>query len=206
MAERADEAGVGVRIRGLRQRKGLSLRELAEASGMSSNAISLIERGENSPTVASLRRLAKGLGVPIAAFFQDFSERSVSFVKGSQRARSDAGGVLVESLSPGIVNQSLEPFVITLEVGAGYDSETYTHEGEEFVYCLHGSIEYQVHDRLYTMEAGDSLLFKASLAHRFRNLGASPAEALIVIEENLVEGSLTTFPAHPALHETRGRE
>ena len=60
---------VGQRIRTIRERQGLSLRAVAERCGLSLNAISLIERGENSPTVSSLHHLATALNVPITRFF-----------------------------------------------------------------------------------------------------------------------------------------
>ena len=71
---------VGQQIRALREQQGLSLRALAERCGLSMNAISLIERGENSPTVSSLHLLALALNVPITAFFEAKQEQTVVFV------------------------------------------------------------------------------------------------------------------------------
>ncbi|MFZ2097760.1 MAG: helix-turn-helix transcriptional regulator, partial [Anaerolineales bacterium] len=75
------EPNVGMRLRSLREEQGLSLRALAERCGLSINSISQIERGENSPTVSSLHRLATALKVPIATFFQDETKQTIVFVK-----------------------------------------------------------------------------------------------------------------------------
>jgi uncharacterized cupin superfamily protein len=75
----------------------------------------------------------------------------------------------------------MQPFMLTLEVGAESGKEKIVHTGSEFVMCLHGVLEYQVEDKFYTLEAGDSLLFAARLTHRWRNHGATVTNAIIVI-------------------------
>lgn len=200
MAKQDDHIPVGHRIRSLRGEKGYSLRALAGISGLSPNAISMIERGENSPTVSTLRRLANALEVPIAAFFQEPSEERVAFVKRDQRTRSVAEGIAMESLATGLIEQRLEPFLVSIDPGAGTRAETYSHTGEEFVYCLEGRLEYRVEDRLYQIEPGDSLLFKASQTHSFRNASPAPAVALIILEESRPKEGDGRLPAHRELH------
>ena len=103
------EPNVGARIRSLRDEQGYSLRALAERSGLSVNAISLIERGENSPTVSSLHRLAKALNVPITDFFHEESKQSVVYVRRQTGLRSESEGVTMESLGIGLTNQKMVP-------------------------------------------------------------------------------------------------
>jgi len=200
MTDPNENFSVGSRIRLLRLRKGLSLRSLAEISGLSSNAISLIERGENSPTVASLRHLAAALEVPIADFFQDAAEEMTVFVGHGQRAKSQAEGMLIESLASGLSLQHLGPFLVTIEPAAGSTAETYAHAGEEFIHCLEGAIEYRVGDRLYLMHPGDSLLFKAVQIHGFRNPTNAQSKALILIEEREIQDSEKAPQIHRVLH------
>ena len=176
------EPNVGVRIRALRNAQGLSLQALAERCGLSANAISRIERGENSPTVSSLHRLATTLGVPITDLFEERREQAVVLVKRDQRRYSASNGVLLESLGTGLPNQQLEPFLMIVEPGAGNVDEPITHSGEEFVHCLEGEIEYRVGDEPYQLTAGDSLLFEATLSHSFCNAGKSPATLLMVFQ------------------------
>lgn len=173
------EPHVGRRIRAIRERRGLSLRAVSERCGLSINAISLIERGENSPTVASLNLLATALDVAITDFFQDEYEQAVVFSQPDTRLRSEADGITMESLGIGLRNQRLEPFLITLAGGAHID-QPITHSGEEFVYCLEGRVEYWVGDRSYLLEQGSSLLFQASRPHKFANVQESPAQLVMV--------------------------
>ncbi|RPJ19952.1 MAG: XRE family transcriptional regulator, partial [Planctomycetaceae bacterium] len=118
MSQEMPAPDVGGRIRLLREKRGLSLRGLAARCGLSVNAISRIEHGENSPTVASLHLLAQALGVPIAAFFQ-FEAQGVR-VRFRRNSRLSAGhsDMAIQSLGAGLSDQQLEPFLVTLSPGA----------------------------------------------------------------------------------------
>ena len=179
-ASERQEPAVGARIRALREEQALSLRALAERCGLSANAISLIERGENSPTVSSLHLLARALGVSITDFFESDREEAVVFVRPDARLRSASNGVVMESLGIGLRNQQLEPFLLTLDPGSGNLDQPVAHPGEEFVYCLRGSLEYAVKDRVYKLEPGCALLFDAGLDHCFCNVSDQPAVVLMV--------------------------
>lgn len=173
------EPRVGQRIRALREKRGLSLRSLAELCGLSINAISRIERGENSPTVSSLHQLASALEVPITDFFMDEHEQSIVFVKSEDRLLTQRDGMAIESLGIGLRQQLVQPFLITLEPGAGSAHEPITHPGQEFAYCLQGQITYEVGDSRFELNEGDSLLFEAAQPHSFLNTGETPAIMLI---------------------------
>jgi len=88
MTTQSSEPNVGRRLRDLRQRRGLTQRALAQACDLSANAIGLIERGETSPSVSTLHRLALALEVPIAELFVEPGEQTVVLTKGSQRSRA----------------------------------------------------------------------------------------------------------------------
>ena len=151
---------VGSRLRSMRDQQGLSLRALAKRCGLSINAISQIERGENSPTVASLQRLAAALNVHITDFFQEETRQKIILVKQNQGLRSRSNGVLMESLGIGLSGQQLEPFRISIQPGSGNLQDLISHNGEEFVYCLEGRIEYCIENRTILLDQGDSLLFE----------------------------------------------
>ncbi len=178
---------VGPRIRTMREQRGLSLRALAERSSLSVNAISLIERGENSPTVSSLHMLATGLEVKITDFFEDPHRHAVVHVRHDQRLATRGSGLLMESLGTGLRNQHLEPFVVTVEPRTGDSGQSIVHPGQEFVLCLEGNILYQVGAQAYSLEPGDSLLFEATQPHHFCNCGDSVARVLLVFQA--AEGS-----------------
>lgn len=194
------EPDVGRRVRELRERQGLSLRALAERCGLSGTAISQIERGETSPTVSSLHLLATALGVSIADLFRDDGQAAAVFVRPAERLRTMSNGVVMESLGIGLPYQQLEPFMVTLEVGAGNADQPVTHAGEEFVHCLGGQVDYHVDGRAYRLEPGDSLLFLAARPHFFRNPGPGPARLLLIFQAagETAARRLHAEPARPA--------
>lgn len=181
MAERT-EPDVGQRIRTLREQRGLSLRSLGERSGLSINAISLIERGENSPTVSSLHRLATALQVPITELFREEEKQVSVLVKHNRGLRSQSDGIVMESLGAGLLDLRLEPFRLIIDPGAGNTDDPIVHPGEEFVHCIEGKIEYLVGDQVYHLEKGDSLLFDATEPHCLRNPTEVQAVALMVFQ------------------------
>jgi transcriptional regulator with XRE-family HTH domain len=173
---------VGRRVKLLREQRGLSLRTLAEKSGLSINAVSLIEHGQSSPTVASLHRLAAALEVRIVDFFGSEEEAKVVFVRADQGGRTQTPGALVESLGTGLAAQRIQPFLVTLQPGAGRGAEPIDHAGQELVFGLEGRLDYTVNGHTYSLDKGDALLFDASLPHFWRNSGQSSARFLLVLE------------------------
>lgn len=166
----------------MRDQRGLSLRALGEKCGLSINAISLIERGENSPTVSTLHRLATALSIPITEFFQEEARQTAVFVKRDRGLRSRSDGITLESLGIGLLNQQLEPFRLSIKPGAGNFDDPIAHSGEEFVHCLEGEVEYCVGDRVFRLEPGDSLLLEATQPHACHNPDRKPATILLVIQ------------------------
>jgi transcriptional regulator with XRE-family HTH domain len=177
-----EKLAVGQRIKEIRRTKALSLRALAELSNLSTNAISLIERGDNSPTVSSLHSLAKALGVPITAFFDNLADGQVIHVKKNQRPTSNTEGVKIENLGSGLPNQQLEPFFMTIKPGISSTSSQITHSGEEFVYVLKGAVTCSIGEQEYRLEEGDSLLFLASQPHVYRNHTRQTAQFLLIFQ------------------------
>lgn len=181
MAEEAPP-NVGQRIRELRERHGLSLRALAEMSGLSVNAVSLIERGLSSPTVATLHRLAAALGVRIVDLFGAAEEATVVFVPADRRGQTRTPGALIETLATGLAAQRIQPLLVTLERGAGSGGEPISHGGQELVLGLSGRVDYTVNGEVYEIGEGDTLLFEASLPHHWCNVTWEPAHFLLVME------------------------
>lgn len=100
-----EEANVGKRIKDLRTQRGWALREVARKCGLSANAINLIERGENSPTVSSLRRLAQAFYIPISDFFLKEHTNSCVYVKKGRGMRIQNIDTEMESLGFGLQTQ-----------------------------------------------------------------------------------------------------
>ena len=178
----ATSVDVGSRLRDLRETQNISMRALATKSGLSANALSMIERGKTSPSVSTLYKLSDALGVSITAFFGSQTDKQpVVFLKSDTRTRISFIRGVFEALGGEQFAGRVEPFMLTLESGAASGPHSMTHTGHEFVFCLRGQLEYQVEKNLYLLEAGDSLLFAAQLKHKWRNTGGHVTNALIII-------------------------
>lgn len=187
---------VGLNVQVLREERGLSMRGLAELCGLSPNTISLIERGATSPNVSTLHQLATALKVPIIAFFEEHQEASpVIHSQPGTRSFSGSASVLLESLGSGLENQSLQPFLVTLQPGADSGPGAMIHDGHELVFCLEGTLDYVIEAESYRLSPGESLLFEAHLPHCWRNTGREPCVFLLVFQ---AEG-----PVKPGQHHLR---
>lgn len=173
---------VGGRLRQLRQERGKSMRALARASGLSTNALSMIERSRTSPSVSTLYKIADALEVPITAFFRlEPPRQDVVFRKSNERKRVTFPNGIWEGLGGEAFIGHVEPFMLTLEKGASSGPFGMLHTGHEFVMALSGQLEYEVENQKYTLEPGDSLIFAAQLRHRWANTGEERATAIIVL-------------------------
>ena len=175
---------VGNRLRHLREARQFSLRTLAQKSGLSPNALSMIERGKASPSVSTLYRLADALGIPITDFFNpQVAQQQVVFLKAAARTRLPFPRGFCEGLGGEQFTGRVVPFLLTLESEADSGPADMIHTGHELVFCLRGQLEYQVENQNYLLEANDSLLFEAHLKHRWRNPGETVVNALVIISD-----------------------
>jgi transcriptional regulator with XRE-family HTH domain len=178
----AISVNVGVTLRKLREERDLSIRALARESGISANALSMIERGRSSPSVSTLYKVAGALGIPITTLFGDKPEqREIVFTKAAARTRVAFTRGLWEGLGGEMFTGRVEPFALTLESGAHSGVKPIIHSGHEFVLCLRGQLEYQVENETFRLETGDSLLFVSHLKHRWRNPGPTVTNAVFVL-------------------------
>jgi len=173
---------IGKRLRELRQERDMSMRALARASGLSANALSMIERGKTSPSVSTLYKLADAMAIPITAFFREIPpQQDIVFRDASDRTPIPFSRGLWEGLGGEMFAGRVEPFMLTLEAGASSGPFSILHTGHEFVLCLQGQMEYQVEEQRFLLKPGDSLLFAAQLKHRWRNVGKEVCRAVVVL-------------------------
>ena len=178
----AVSVNIGDRLRELREARNISMRTLASRSGLSANALSMIERGKASPSVSTLYKLADALGISITTFFATESERKkVVFLKSATRTHVSFSRGVFEGLGGEQFVGRVEPFMLTLENNANSGPRSMSHTGHEFVFCLRGELEYQVERQLFHLQPGDSLLFAAHLKHKWKNPGKNVATAIIII-------------------------
>jgi DNA-binding transcriptional MerR regulator/quercetin dioxygenase-like cupin family protein len=159
---------VGAHLRQLRLKRKMSLAQVAGAVGVSVGFLSAVERSHMSASVGTLRKLARFYKTNILGFY-DEAEHNGRVVRPGNRKVLEAGqGVRMELLAWG--NKVMEPhlFRIAPESGSG---ESYTHEGEEFLYVLRGELEIAVQEDEYRLKTGDSFYFESSTPHRWKNPG-----------------------------------
>ena len=184
------DVDVGGRLRALREARQLSIRALAEASGLAVNTLSLIENGRTSPSVSTLQQIAVALSLPISAFFTPEIPRSrLVFLKADQQQPTAFPHGALADLGLGMAQRRIEPLLLSLDPGAGSGPQPIIHPGQEFVFCLEGRIGYSVENQRYLLEPGDSLLFEATLPHRWENSDRSPARAVLVLCPTEAAGS-----------------
>jgi transcriptional regulator with XRE-family HTH domain len=173
---------VGGRLRELRQERNMSMRALARASGLSTNALSMIERGRTSPSVSTLNKLSEALEVPITAFFRTEPPRyDVVFRKAADRKRVTYQNGVWENLGGETFTGRIEPFIVNLVGGSSSGPFGMIHSGHEFIICLKGRLDYEVEDQHFLLEPGDCLLFASRLRHRWHNPLDITVQAMVVL-------------------------
>jgi len=159
-----------------------SMRSLARTSGLSTNALSMIERGRTSPSVSTLYKLAEALEVPITAFFRlEPPKQDIVFRQAGGRKRVPIPNGQWMGLGGEAFTGRMEPFMLSLEPGASSGPFGMLHSGSEFVLCISGQIEYEVEGQRFILQSGDSLIFAAQHRHRWKNSGKDVAQAVIVL-------------------------
>lgn len=167
---------LAARLRGLRADRGLTLDGLAERAGVSRSMISLVERGESSPTAAVLDRLAAGLGVTLASLFAEEARADASPVarRADQVAWRDPGtGYVRRNLSPPGFPSPMELVEIVLPPGArvAYDpaGRGRTVGISQQVWVLEGRLELSVGGATHALDAGDCLAMRVDGPTAFHN-------------------------------------
>jgi DNA-binding transcriptional MerR regulator/uncharacterized RmlC-like cupin family protein len=159
---------IGNHLRKLRTKRQLSLAQVARAVGVSVGFLSALERSQMSGSVGTLRKLARFYKTNILDFF-DAKEGSSRLVRPAQRKVLEAGeGVRMELLAWG--NAVMEPHLFRVAPHSG-SGDSYTHEGEEFLYVLRGELTITLDGEEYHLKSGDSFYFESGTPHRWKNPG-----------------------------------
>jgi transcriptional regulator with XRE-family HTH domain len=177
---------LGYQIRSLRTALRLSLKEVAKRASVSIGMLSQLERGLSSPSIRSLRQISEALEVAPSYFFERGSPPPLEEVGRIVRAGTrrilhlTSGGVQKEMLTPDSPG-SIQMTLVRLQPRGTSGPDAYTHSGEDAGVVLSGAMKLWVGDDRYTLNAGDSFRFKASLPHRFANAAAGITEVLWVV-------------------------
>ncbi len=182
------ELAIGREVHEYRSRRGMTVSDLAELTGLSVGMLSKIENGVTSPSLTTLQALSGALSVPVTAFFRRFEEHreAVHVVAGKgveiKRAGTRAGHQynLLGHLKSNTSGVMVEPYLITLTEKSDI-FPTFQHEGTEFLYMLEGEVSYRHGEHSFHLKPGDSLFFDADAPHGPDELIRLPVRYLSVI-------------------------
>jgi XRE family transcriptional regulator, regulator of sulfur utilization len=184
-----ENGAVGARVRALRDSMGLSLRDLAERSGVSAPMLSQVERGETSPTLAIAGRIATGLDLTLSQLLRLDEGEHVRVVRTGEGRARERGGHRVEELTPPLPGQRADVSRHVLAPGAatGGAGDPPIHEAgaRETALALAGSLTLLIDGDEHELGAGDAVTFDADLPHHIENRGTEPAEFVAVVAAGL---------------------
>jgi XRE family transcriptional regulator, regulator of sulfur utilization len=181
---------IGPRLRALREGMDLSLRDLAERTGVSAPMLSQVERGETSPTLAVAHRIAAGLDLSLSQMLRLDEGAPVSVVRaGDVKPGRERRGHRTEVLTPSLPGQRAELSRHTLDAGAatGDPADPPLHEpgAREIAHVERGTVALCIDGERHELSAGDTVTFDADLPHHFENPGPDEAVFLAVVAAGL---------------------
>ena len=172
---------LGKKIRDLRLRRGLTVQQLAEASGLSKGFISQVENSRTSPSLATLQDLARSLETSVAYLVVE-EDQIPHVVRAGERPTLHVGGntstVEVLSAQP---RRNLELIQAELPPGVPAGDKRHYHHGEEVVLCLQGRVNLTCGEHVLMLEEGDSCHFDGRVPHAVENAGSGIAKVLIAM-------------------------
>ena len=182
---------VGEKIKSIRETKQISVSELAERTGLAEEQINRIENNVDIPSLAPLIKIARALGVRLGTFLDDQDEvgavvcrkeelnnSTISFSNNAMNARTH---MQYHSLSNSKADRHMEPFIIDIENTEETNYELSSHEGEEFIFVMEGSVEIAYGKKTHVIEAGDSIYYDSIVPHHVHGFQGQQAKILAVV-------------------------
>ncbi len=165
------ELDLGGKIRELRQKRGMTLKDISERTGFSTALLSQIENNIVSPPISTLWKIAQALDVKLTYFFQTspMEQQDYFVVKKGQGKpvfrQESRFAITYLSLAYGKEGRKMDPFLIEFS-GEEKEMEPLAHEGEEFLYVLKGRLELTYGDKTIILEEGDSIYYDSRVSHK----------------------------------------
>lgn len=172
-------AGVGKRLRVVRNLYGLSQRELARRAGVTHGTISLIESERVSPSVASLKKVLDGIPLSLSEFFTfDTHESRRIFYSAEELPDMGSSDIVFRLVGADRQRRAMTLLHECYAPGADTGESMLSHDGEEGGVVIRGEIELTVAGQQRTLGPGEAYYFESRLPHRFRNRGDTPCEII----------------------------
>ena len=173
---------VGKKLKAIRLKHDMTIQELAEGSGVSSNMISRVERGLTIPSVEILLKLSRVFNISVNYFVEEVKNtHEIVFSSAGRRdvtVYEDANNMLTESFTSGLRDPQFTSFYCTVKKGGSSGVREMYHPGDELLYVLDGRIKITVANETHILGPGDSLSFKTHLPNRWDNTGPHDAKVI----------------------------
>ncbi len=179
ISEPSDESidEIGLRIKNLREKKGLSIAELSNLTGFNTDRLTRIENGDLQPQLGTVMKLSKALDSAFGRILSGEGDKLFSITRKHEqkavfRSTSVKSGTSLynyKSLAPEVKGRHMESFIVDLKKSE--EKETSVHDGEEFIYVLKGVVTLYIDDDVHELEPGDSAYYLSTTPHLLRSEG-----------------------------------
>lgn len=174
------KTGIGIQIKKVRKQRKMTLKQLAEKTGLSISFLSQIERSKSSMTLESLHKVSDALDISPSQFFSK-SKDSDTPISGKETMKKQADSFFhYYSLIGSMANPLFEPRIVTL-LPTEEKVSPFRHEGQEFIYILEGTLTLFYKDHYYELSVGDSFHFESTEAHNWINYSKATVKILQVV-------------------------
>ena len=178
---------VGESVKKIREKKGLSLQDISQRTGLQPELLTEIEKGEISPPLGAIIKLAKALEMKMGYFISGAENLAYTIVRKDERKlisrydskKSDKYGYEFSSLAPFKKDRHMEPFLVTLEPSD--EEERSTHDGQEFIYVLEGTMEVHLGEEDHLLKPGDAIYYDSTVPHLVKCHGKDRTKILAVL-------------------------
>lgn len=174
---------IAIKVKELRKKSKMTLKDLSEATSLSTSFLSQVENGSSNLAISSLKKISEAFKVNISIFFENEKRESYSYMtkKGDRRVfQVDGLETIYSNLSGNFNQRILAPYILTLAPNQT-KKDSFQFAGEEFYYVLKGAAKFTIDNKEYFIYEGDSIHFPSNLDHFGENLLDEETELLGVI-------------------------
>ncbi|MBN2032965.1 MAG: helix-turn-helix transcriptional regulator [Deltaproteobacteria bacterium] len=169
----------GKRVMRLRREKNMTLKTLANETGLSELYLSQVEKGEVIPPVAVILQLSRALEIDSSILLREEKAKAGKDSESDYRKRTE--DYSYQTLTPEAAHKRLKAFKVFIDPKSDHKGVSYQHLGEEFIYVLKGKINVMVGENKNTLSPGECIHFNSSIIHKLRNISEEKAELLVVL-------------------------
>lgn len=171
-------------IKALRLERKLTLKELSRKTDLSVSFLSQVERGESSPAITSLNKIAEALDVHITHFFEPGRSKDFKMtLKNTEGFKVEHSPQMIYRMSSDFENRTLENYII--EIPPGIRNEKMRHVGEEMYYVITGKLTVYVNEKQYELCTSDVIHFPSTIPHFYENKSEETTKILCVVTPTL---------------------